>query len=89
MTRSRLKNMEVVEPAKPTTLEDIMQPLPQPAPVTLEGELAIAYQEFREAATNLEGKFKAHQEAEQRYRKALAIFSKLSTGQTLEGPTGQ
>lgn len=55
-------------------------------PVTLTGDLAQYYEEFRQAAADLEGKFKAHEDAKQRYQRALAIFSKLAVGGRPEGP---
>lgn len=82
--RRKHNNEVIVEPETPTTLDDIMARLPEP--VTLTGDLARFYEEFRLSAADLEGKFKAHQDAEQRYRKALAVFSKLACGQKLEGP---
>jgi hypothetical protein len=53
------------------------QPMP---PTVLSGDLQAAYLEFCHWARELEGKFKAHQTAQEQYRVALAKFTKLATG---------
>lgn len=55
--------------------------MPELAPDSvLTGELAAAYEEWRDAAAQLEGLFAAYQNAKERHAVALARFTRLATG---------
>lgn len=61
--------------------------LPMPHSTMLIGDIAVAYEEFKQAAASLESKHKAYTEAQERYRSALGRFTRLSVGAgTLTAP---
>jgi hypothetical protein len=60
--------------------DDKPAPVNRCPPITLDGERAMAYLEFAGAAAELEGKFGAYQQAQEKYRVALAKFTKLAVG---------
>lgn len=53
--------------------------------VSLKGELAAAFLEYQAAATELEGKAKAFEQAKERAQRALSILTKLSVGKLVTG----
>lgn len=57
------------------TLPAIVESVPR---VVLEGELAAAYEDFRAAAADIEGKATAYRLSQERYQAALGRLSRLA-----------